>query len=94
MLKHDEDYRKFATQGVELKVNLKGAGLSLIDEEPKELIYACVMDLDLDFATFRHMKPGSNDKVKEIRMDTTFTIGHVQIDNMIDDANPVIFCPK
>ena len=80
---HSKDDLKFS-------LFLQGIGLSIIDGDPKELLYFSAHQIEI----------GLEKKVlKELQIEDTnyylkFNIGHIQLDNMLDKSFPVIFAPQ
>lgn len=76
--------------GVRMEFSFKGFGVSLIDNKPRELLYICVNELDLEY-TFgsRELVDVTEDKEEITRF--MMDIGNIQIDNLVNEDMPVIF---
>lgn len=93
-----EEQREFPKRGVSFDLRLRGVSLSMIDAEPKELMCASILGIRLSAEQFRRVgaiAAGGNDEgVNEERTHLRLTVRHVQVDNLVGDDDPVIFCPK
>lgn len=77
---------------IEIDILLAGVGLSIVDEEPKEVLYLSLRRLELKAA----MKTVFSKDTLEIIQGFDLDIYQIQIDNMLTHKNafPVIFSPK
>jgi hypothetical protein len=79
------------SQGNIVRVSIAGITISVIDGAPREVMCASVLDLQLALKSFVYDKKA---KVPETRTQLQASLGHVQIDNLVGEENPVIFGPK
>jgi vacuolar protein sorting-associated protein 13A/C len=77
---------------VEIEVEMAGLGISIIDEEPKEVLYFSMRKLVVKASVETLF---SKDTL-EYKQGLTLNIGRIQIDNMLThkSAFPVLFSPK
>lgn len=71
-------------------MNLRGVGVSIVDKEPKEILYISVYKIVMK------AKTEVNDKGKgviESNEEYDLIIYHMQIDNMVSLENPILFSP-
>ncbi len=77
-------------EDVNIKVTLQGFGVSVMDGEPKELLYLSLYEVSLELE--------KNVKIEAEHKDATYylsvNVGHVQVDNMLEKSFPVIFGPQ
>jgi len=69
---------------------LIGIGFSLIDSDPKELLYLSLHELDVEFEA----KVAIIKKVRDTSFFLKINLGHMQVDNMLNKSFPVIFGPQ
>ena len=76
--------------GLKLNIDLKGLGVSIVDKEPKEIMYLSI---------YRILIEGSRDVKKqqfgviETEEEYKLKIYHIQIDNMASVENPILLSP-
>lgn len=77
---------------VDIELDLEGLGISIIDEEPKEVVYVSLSQLLINAEAEWVFSITS----LEVKQALTVNIGHAQVDNMLThkDAFPVLMCPK
>ena len=68
---------------------MKGIGISLVTEDPKELLYISINNMQIKLS--RNSIEGN---LKQTDTEFKIRIGHIQIDNMLDKSFPTIFLPK
>jgi len=78
------------SSGIKLDVSLRGVAFSVIDNEPKELIYlrADQVLLTLSQGTSHFVEEGS--RMKEVDSEIGLSVGNLQIDNLLSDQMPVV----
>lgn len=77
--------------GLNLAVNLLGVGVSIVDEEPKELMFLSVYKIGVSAINeLKHIGGG----VLENQEEYNLMVSHIQIDNMISKENPILFAPE
>ena len=81
------------SEGINLKINLKGLGISIVDEEPKELIYLAIYKIKGRVIKENKIVDFTN-IVYENQEEYELIISHMQIDNVISKENPIIFTPE
>lgn len=81
------------TAGISMTINLKGMGISIVDEEPKELLYISIYMIDA-FVMKESKMVDFSQKTFEDQEEYDLKIGHMQIDNVISKENPIIFSPE
>ena len=76
--------------GIKIKLELKGLGLSIIDETPKEIFYISLYEMNLDYKFSK-----ITNILKEIQInDTTkFSLKNLQLDYCLDNAYDIVFNP-
>ena len=93
-----EEQRSLPKRGVSFDLKLRGVTLSVIDAEPKELMCASILGIRLQAEQFRRIGDAAHsnneDGLSEERTHMRLTVRHVQVDNLVSDDDPVIFCPK
>lgn len=93
-----DESRELPKRGVSFDLRLRGISLSMIDAEPKELMCASILGIKLSAEQFRRVAStaasGDDEGVNEERTHLRLTVRHVQVDNLVGDDDPVIFCPK
>ena len=97
LIDYEDPENAKGAQGIKFSMSLKGLGISLIDDEPKELLYATLSDFQLKFnlsTSAGEVSKKNNDRMIQTKLDFKLTIGNLQIDNMLDDDMSVVFCPK
>lgn len=72
-------------------INLDGISISMIDNEPKELLLISICDLDLTLREWYEFR--KIDGMLEKNTNINMNLGHLQIDNMTSDILPVIMSP-
>ena len=77
---------------IKLAVSIAGIGISVINHEPKELIYLNVFDISCDLEKNESIDPG--DGIKTTTTSIALNIKKIQIDNMLEQSFPVIFSPQ
>lgn len=86
-------------QESKIKMDMKGIGISLIDNEPKEVLFVSVYKLSflIEKWTEQQAKRGGDEddmeKVNEQVTKYDLRIDHIQVDNMLNNVHPVFFCP-
>lgn len=70
-------------------MDLKGVGFSFINDEPREVLYMAMLRIHLEYWDFVP-KLGNNQN----KTDFIFNLGHFQIDNLLEDKDPVLMGPK
>ena len=75
-------------------------GISMIDDQPKELLYATLTDFKVDFSVTTmvgSVSERNKDQLNQTRMELKLSIGNLQVDNMLqgqeNDSMAVMFCP-
>jgi hypothetical protein len=70
-------------------------GISIIDNQPRELFYATLSDfkVDLKMSTSTKRIRKKNNNLISTKTDFRMSVGNLQIDNMLDDQMSVVFCP-
>ena len=85
-----------------LRVELKGLGISLIDNEPKEVLYLSIYKMQFMLEKWTEKQQAKNEEQLEgLEMEGgneqvtkyELRIDHIQIDNMLNNLMPVFFCP-
>lgn len=77
--------------GLNLAVDLLGVGVSIVDEEPKELMFLSVYKIGVSAINeLKHIGGGMLENQEEYNL----MISHIQIDNMISKENPILFSPE
>ena len=79
-------------------VSLQGIGVSLIDNEPKEVLYISIYKLSFLIEKWTEQQNKRNEmegieRVSELITKYDLRIDHIQIDNMLNNVIPVFFCP-
>lgn len=92
-----ELYKSFRTM-IAMKKNiticsldLLGFGVSIINKEPKEILYLSIFKIKADFQQNIIEKPQTEEIETSIMLD--LKINHLQVDNMTGDENPIILTP-
>ena len=75
---------------LKVKIALMGFGASIVDSDPKELIYMSVHEITVEIEKQVTVENG----LQDINYYYSVDIGHVQIDNMLSKSFPVIFGPQ
>ncbi len=75
---------------LKIRVALLGCGISIVDGDPKELIYMSVHEINLELEKQVIDEAGTQDTDYYFSLD----IGHAQIDNMLPKSFPVVFGPQ
>lgn len=76
--------------GIKLNIDLKGLGVSIVDKEPKELMYLSIFRIHVE--GIRDVKK-QQFGVTETENEYKLKIYHVQIDNMTSIENPLLLSP-
>jgi hypothetical protein len=87
---------KFAhtkSEGMNATIQLEGIGISIVDEEPKEIIYLSIYKIEISAIQELKMVDFSN-QIYENQEEYNLNISHMQIDNMVSVDNPTIFAPE
>ena len=74
---------------LKVHVSLPGFGASLVDSEPKELLYASLCEIALDLEKKVTLLGALQDTNYYLSAD----VGHIQVDNTLERSFPVIFGP-
>lgn len=74
---------------IKIKALLAGVGVSIIDSEPKELIFVSVHGIDV----LLEKKAMATETVYDTHYFSSVNVNHIQIDNMLNKSFPVIFSP-
>ena len=72
------------------KLDLRGIGMSIVDKEPKEVIYMSLYKIIINYST---ETADRGDGVTEINQEVDMILYHMQIDNMVSMENPILFTP-
>ena len=72
-------------------LDLRGIGISIVDKEPKEVMYLSIFKIKLNAKQESITKPNS---VIETDEEYDIIIYHMQIDNMVSLENPILFTPE
>ena len=101
--------KHFTKNEVKVKVALMGLGVSLVDNEPKELIYISLYRMALKVRIWRddlemgeeeqkeetaHTKQIGDKEEEQVNTQVDFSVEHMQIDDMLTDHFKVIFTPE
>lgn len=91
-LAHEEEKKMESHNKDDIKIrcSLMGFGVSLIDNEPKEIIYISAHEID----TILEQKITKEIDTQDTNYFISLNIGHIQIDNMLDKSFPIIFGPQ
>jgi len=81
---------KYNKEDIKLECAIMGVGLSIIDNEPKELIYLSAHEIYIGMEKDVILE----DDLRDTNYLLVFNVGHVQIDNMLNKSFPVIFGPQ
>ena len=73
------------------KINLRGVGVSIVNKEPKEILYLSLYGLEVGFGQETLEKNDTNQI--EMSLELNLKLNHFQIDNMANDENPIIIAP-
>ena len=65
----------------------------MIDNKPQEFIYLCLNEFNLKYNTSKFKVPDTKDMTEE-RVEFMMDIGHIQIDNLINEEMPVLLGAK
>jgi len=76
--------------GVKMKLDLKGLGLSIIDETPKEIFYISLYEMNLDY---KFSKISNILNEIQINNTTKFSLKNLQLDYCLDNAYDIVFNP-
>jgi vacuolar protein sorting-associated protein 13A/C len=87
--KKEGEEETFSPEDLKFKLALLGVGVSLIDNEPKELIYMSMHEIN----SIIEKKVVAENKMHSTTFYISFNIGHIQVDNMLNKSSPVIFGP-
>lgn len=71
-------------------LDLKGVGISIVDKEPKEIIYLSLYRICIKYTS--EVTDQSNGVV-ESNEEVDLILYHMQIDNMVSLENPILFSP-
>lgn len=95
LLEYEDPENAKGAKGIEFSLHLKGMGISIIDNQPKELFYATLSDfkVDLKMSTSTKRIRKKNNNLVSTKTDFRMSVGNLQIDNMLDDQMSVVFCP-
>lgn len=85
----EEEKETFSAEDLKFKLVLIGVGASIIDNEPKELIYISMHEVD----SLIEKKVVTDRKLHSTTFYVSFNIGHIQVDNMLNRSSPVVFGP-
>ena len=72
------------------KLDLRGLGISIVDKEPKEVIYMSLYRIKINYSSESAEKDNG---VTEISQEVDMILYHMQIDNMVSMENPILFTP-
>jgi len=78
------------TTGMKFMLNLLGIGISIIDQEPEELLYICVNKILVNYQYRAVTEEGETDTKTVIELN----LGNFQIDNLTNDDYPVLLAPR
>jgi hypothetical protein len=78
-------------EGMAINLDLKGIGISIVDEEPKEILYLSIYQILVSWINEKiRLEGGEIENQDEYNL----LISHIQIDNMLSEENPIIFSPE
>ena len=90
--------------GTDMDISLKGISISFIDNQPQELVFLTIDDINLQYNTHQIKELIINesidanknvqkdeDDMTEARESIILKIGNMQIDNQLSDEYPVLF---
>ena len=77
--------------GMKYFFNLKGIGFSLIDQEPKEILYISLYKINFNYNYIMKYLIDNSENIKE---EFIFNIYNIQIDYCLDNSFKVIMSPK
>lgn len=76
-----------------ITVNLEGVGVSIVDEEPKEILFLSIYRIHASM--INETKLVDNEvHIIENQEEYNLRISHIQIDNVTSKDNPVLFSPE
>lgn len=81
------------SDGINATIKLEGLGISIVDAEPKEVIYLSIYMVELSVIQERKIVDFLN-FIYENQEEYNLLIAHMQIDNMVSKDNPTIFSPE
>lgn len=90
MLKSLMLVNKRDTTGMKAYLNLRGLGISIVDKEPKEILYLSIFKIDVKYISETTNKGNG---VMETNEEYDLMVYHMQIDNMVSLENPILFSP-
>lgn len=94
LIEYEDPENAKGAKGIKFQMHLKGMGISLIDNQPKELLYATVSDLKIEYKmSTSGVRKKNRDRLIQTKTELRFSIGNLQVDNMLDDQMSVLFCP-
>lgn len=79
-------------KSTKVQLQFAGFGLTLIDNQPKEILYISLKELKVDLQQNEYSNKLSEGKLEKTEIE--LTIGDFQIDNMVNDQLPVVFGAK
>jgi len=80
-----------SSEGMSVQLYLKGLGLSFLDNQPKELIYVTLDDIELRYSAKTITEIDGEQQVTSTKLMSK--IGSVQIDNLLNEDMPVVIGP-
>ena len=82
--------KRVRIESMEIKINLEGIGLSIVNNSPKDLLYMSAYHIKLFYKQHSALTGGITTKTNEY----SASIQHIQIDNMLNVSFPIILTPK
>eukprot|EP00347_Sterkiella_histriomuscorum_P017164 403350423 len=76
-----------------INLDLRGIGLSFIDEKPVELLFLSLFGINIDLHRWAESRSDGSG-ILETMTRITLHLNHLQIDNMVNDIMPVILAPS
>jgi hypothetical protein len=76
--------------GIKAFLNLRGIGISIVDKEPKEVLYLSIFKIVVKYDSETTDKGNG---VMETNEEYDLMVFHMQIDNMVSLENPILFSP-
>lgn len=78
-------------EGMAIYLDLKGIGVSIVDDEPKEILYLSIYQILVSWVSEKiRLEGGEIENQDEYNL----LVSHIQIDNMLSEENPIIFSPE
>jgi len=85
--------KKLGRNDQKMQIDLRGLGVSVVDQEPKELMYISIFKINFSLQKWNEVQQTEGERVIETLTEFNLKVDHMQIDNMVHEMMPVLFSP-